>query len=78
MAVYPTEHYIKLENEPYYMGRITLYQVGNQLHSDIDIVHQESQKIFYHVGRLSQNYQENDLLQASVQKLSFFLKSKME
>ncbi len=38
-----------LENNPYLLGRITVNQVKDSFHAEIDIIHRESHKIFTHV-----------------------------
>lgn len=73
MAEYPLEKYIELENNPYLLGRITIHQVKDQFHAEIDIIHKESHKIFKHVDIIYQQYSSEEALITGVQRLRSFL-----
>lgn len=73
MAEYPVERYIELENNPYLLGRITIHQVKDQFHAEVDIIHKESHKIFKHVDIIYQQYSSEEALITGVQRLRKFL-----
>ncbi len=69
----PFESYIELENNPYLMGRITIYQVKEDFHAEIDIIHRESHKIFKHVDIVYRQQSADEALISGVQRLRTFL-----
>jgi hypothetical protein len=73
MTSYPVERYIDLENNPYLMGRITINQVAERFHAEIDVIHRESQKIFKHVDIVYNELSEEEALIVGVQRLRRFL-----
>ncbi len=75
MTSYPVEKYIELENNPYLLGRITVNQVSEQFHAEIDIIHRESHKIFKHVDMIFNEYSEEEALIIGVQRLRTFLEA---
>jgi hypothetical protein len=75
MTSYPVEKYIELENNPYLLGRITVNQVSEQFHAEIDIIHRESHKIFKHVDMIYNEYSEEEALIIGVQRLRTFLEA---
>lgn len=75
MAEYPQEKYIELENNPYLLGRITIHQVKDDYHAEVDIIHRESHKIFKHVDIIYRQYSAEEALITGVQRLRQFLES---
>ncbi|WPU66447.1 hypothetical protein [Peredibacter starrii] len=75
MSDYPQERYIELENNPYLLGRITLHQVKEQFHAEVDIINKESHKIFKHVDIVYQQHTAEEALIVGVQRLRKFLDS---
>ena len=73
MNDYPIEKYIDLENNPYLMGRITIHQVKEEFHAEVDIIHRESHKIFKHVDIIYRQYTSEEALIVGVQRLRNFL-----
>jgi hypothetical protein len=73
MSDFPVEKYIDLENNPYLMGRITIHQVKEEFHAEVDIIHRESHKIFKHVDVIYRQYTSDEALIVGVQRLRMFL-----
>lgn len=73
MSDFPIEKYIDLENNPYLMGRITIYQVKEDFHAEVDIIHRESHKIFKHVDIVYRQQSSEEALITGVQRLRSFL-----
>ena len=73
MKEFPIEKYIDLENNPYLMGRITIHQVKEDFHAEVDIIHRESHKIFKHVEIIYRQYSSEEALIVGVQRLRTFL-----
>lgn len=67
------EKYIDLENNPYLLGRITLHQVKEQFHAEVDIIHKESHKIFKHIDIIYNQHTSEEALILGVQRLRKFL-----
>lgn len=72
--LYPKEHFIEIEHQPEFIARITLNQIGDAYNSEIDILLEESRKIYFHVGDLYNISEETEALELSVQKLAKFLR----
>jgi len=70
---YPVEKYIDLENNPYLLGRITIHQVKDDFHAEVDIIHKESHKIFKHVDIVYRQYSAEEALITGIQRLRQFL-----
>lgn len=75
MTSYPVEKYIELENNPYLLGRITVNQVKDDYHAEVDIIHKESHKIFKHVDIVYRQYSAEEALIVGVQRLRQFLEA---
>jgi glutathionyl-hydroquinone reductase len=73
---FPYEAFIKLENDDFYEGRITVNLVNSGYNAEIDIVNKESKKIFKHVEILYNQETAEEALEMGVQKLASFLKPK--
>ncbi len=73
MKDFPQEKYIDLENNPYLLGRITISQVREDYHAEVDIIHKESHKIFKHVDIVYNQMSAEEALIVGVQRLRRFL-----
>jgi len=73
MKEFPQEKYIDLENNPYLLGRVTIYHVKDDFHAEVDIIHKESHKIFKHVDIIYNQYSSEEALITGVQRLRLFL-----
>ncbi len=73
MSSYPQEKYIDLENNPYLLGRISINQVKESFHAEVDIIHRESHKIFKHVDIVYHQPSEEEALITGIQRLRQFL-----
>lgn len=73
MNDFPQEKYIDLDNNPYLMGRVTIYQVKEDYHAEVDIIHRESHKIFKHVDIIYHQYSAGEALIVGVHRLRLFL-----
>lgn len=73
MTSYPVEKYIDLENNPYLLGRITVNQVNEEFHAEVDIIHRESHKIFKHVDIVYRQPSGEEALIEGIQRLKQFL-----
>jgi serine phosphatase RsbU (regulator of sigma subunit) len=70
---YPVEKYIELERNPYLLGRITIHHVKEDFHAEVDIIYQESHKIFKHIDIVYRQYSAEEALIIGVQRLRTFL-----
>lgn len=73
MKDFPVEKYIDLENNPYLLGRITIHQVREEYHAEVDIIHKESHKIFKHIDIIYHQLSAEEALITGVQRLRRFL-----
>jgi hypothetical protein len=55
------------------MGRITIHQIKEEFHAEVDIIHRESHKIFKHVDVIYRQYTSDEALIVGVQRLRMFL-----
>lgn len=76
METFPHELFIKIENENYFIGRIIIHQIGRQFNAEIDIINEESRKIFCHVGIIYDQASGEEARIAGVQRLAEFLQNK--
>ena len=65
----PLEKYIELENDPYYLARITVNQYKSTFHVELDIIHKETHKIYKHLGRFYDFSDMDDALETGYQRL---------
>lgn len=72
---YPKEHFVRIENEPDFLGRITVNLVYGKFNAEIDIVQEESRKIFRHVNILYGKEDEQEAIDAAMQYLAKFLRN---
>lgn len=73
MSDFPLEKYIDLENNPYLLGRISVNQVKDSFHAEVDIIHRESHKIFKHVDIIYNESSPGEAIIVGVQALRQFL-----
>lgn len=73
MKDFPQEKYIELDNNPYLLGRITVNQVKDSFHAEIDIIHRESHKIFAHVDIVYHQPSGEEAVIVAVQRLRQYL-----
>ena len=73
MNDFPLEKYIDLENNPYLLGLVTVHQVKDLFHAEVDIIHRESHKIFKHVDIIYHQQSSEEALIVGVQRLRLFL-----
>lgn len=71
--VFPQEYYIKIENDQYRIGRLSVNKLAHSFCVEIDIVSTEGHKIFKHVGILYNEPSKEEAIDAGVQRLSNFL-----
>ena len=72
--IFPKEYFIKISEDEFRVGRITVNKNSRGYTSEIDIVQKESMKIWQHVDFLQNMDDEHDAVELSVQRLTFFLK----
>ena len=75
MTPEPIEKYIELENNPYLLGRIIIYQINADFNAEVDIIHRESHKIFKHVDIIYRQPSAEEALIVGVQRLRQFLEA---
>ena len=73
MAEYPVEKYVELENNPYLLGRVSVYHVKDDFHAEVDIIHKESHKIFKHVDIIYNQQSVEEAVITGIQRLRQFL-----
>ncbi len=73
MTEFPLEKYIDLENNPYLLGRITIHQVKDLYHAEVDIIHRESHKIFKHIDIIYHQHSHDEAIISGIQRLRRFL-----
>lgn len=71
---FPHETFIKIENEPYFAGRITVNKLGDKFNAEIDIVNTETLKIYKHIDVLYNFSVAEEAHDNAIQKLSNVLK----
>lgn len=71
---FPQDYFLVLHNDPYLEGRITVNQMEKSFSVEIDVVQKESRKIYKHVDILYHFEDEQEAIDAGVQRLSLFLK----
>ncbi|TNF02059.1 MAG: hypothetical protein EP326_03555 [Deltaproteobacteria bacterium] len=71
---YPQDYFLVFQNDPYREGRITVNRMEKSFSVEIDVVQKESRKIFKHVDILYHFEDEQEAIDAGVQRLSQFLK----
>jgi glutathionyl-hydroquinone reductase len=66
---FPWEKLVEFTNDPYYLGRITVHQVKERFHVEVDIVNKESFKIYRHIGSLYDFEDPRDALDMGYREL---------
>ena len=75
ISSYPKEFYIKLENNEHLLGRLTLNMSSSLLHVEIDIVFEETKKIYKHIYVLYNQVDENEAINNALQFFSNYLRN---
>ena len=71
---YPQEHLIELSGlSPYLVGRIVIMEIGSVYNVEIDIIQNESGKIYNHVRSIFNEPDPREALDLSVQYLKDYL-----
>lgn len=71
---FPQEHYIELKGlSPYIVARINITEQGSRYHAEIDLVLQESGKIYQHVTMLYDQEDPRETLDLAVHYLKKYL-----
>ena len=71
---YPKYFFVKLEQEQYQEGRLTLNFLNDSYSVEIDIVQKDSHKIYHHVDILYGFDGPQEAIDTAIQKLSHYLK----
>jgi hypothetical protein len=72
---FPKEHFIEINNQPFFIGRITIHKMKEKFNSEVDIVQSETRKIYHHVSMIYDRDEYEDILDMSMSALSKFLKT---
>ena len=76
---YPIEHMIELKGlSPFLVGRITIFKQESGFNVEIDIIQNESGKIYNHVRSLYGEAEPREALDLAVQYLKNFLDNKLQ
>jgi hypothetical protein len=70
---FPAEYFIKLADQDFLLGRLTINKMTGSFWVEVDIVQKESKKIWAHVGNLYGIKELDEAVDLSVQSLSNFL-----
>ncbi len=73
---FPHEEFINFEGEPDFLGRITILKVHSGYNAEVDIVQQETKKIYKNVTIVYNQSTALEALEQGIQKLSHFLSGK--
>jgi hypothetical protein len=73
---FPAEYFIKLEGQGFLLGRLTVNKLNQSFWVEIDIVQNESRKIWAHVADLHGITELDEAIDKSVQTLADFVKKK--
>ena len=75
---FPQEHLVELKGlSPYLVGRITIFRHEQFFNVEIDIIQNESGKIYNHVRSMYNQPEAREALDLAVQYLKDFLDSKL-
>ena len=73
---FPLEHFLPIENEPFFLCRISIFPVQKKFISELDIVQKESLKIYKHVETLYHQENVEDALNNGIETLARFLQGR--
>lgn len=76
ISEFPAEFFVKLENQDFLLGRLSINKMNHSYWVEIDIVQKESKKIWAHVGDLYDIKELDEAIDMSVQSLSNYLNHK--
>lgn len=68
-SAFPVEKYVEFTNDPFFLGRITVHQVKDRFHVEVDVVQKESHKIYKHVRTLYGFDDADDALEMGYREL---------
>ena len=71
---YPKDFFVRLENDEYREGRISVNKLNSEFMAEIDIVQKESRKIWQHVKSIYSCPTEHDALEDASYLLGKYLK----
>ncbi|MCO4792296.1 MAG: hypothetical protein KC493_01195 [Bacteriovoracaceae bacterium] len=71
---YPQDFFLVLQDSPFLEGRISLNKLDNGFCVEVDVVQKESRKIYKHIDILYGHEDEQEAIDAGVQRLSQFFK----
>ena len=71
---FPKEFFIRIDNNENFLGRLILNKARDNYNLEIDIVSNESKKIYQHVDILYNQMDAEEAIELGVQKLAEFLK----
>ena len=66
---FPLEKLVEFTNDSYFLGRVTVYQVKERFHVEVDVVSKESFKIYKHIGTLYDFDDHRDALEMGYREL---------
>lgn len=72
--IYPKEFFVKISEEEFRIGRITVNKNSRGFTAEVDIVQKESMKIWQHVEFLQSLEDEHEAMEMGVHKLTTYLK----
>lgn len=72
----PKEFFLRLENNPHLLGRVTLNLINDCYAVEVDIVFKEGRKIFTNIGQFFEYEDPLDAVEFGVQKLRDYLQGR--
>ena len=71
---FPIEHFLPIEDEPFFLCRVSIFPVKDKFISELDIVQKESLKIYKHVETLYNQENVEEALNNGIETLARFLR----
>ena len=71
---FPLEHFLPIDNEPFFLCRVSIFPVKQKFISELDIVQKESLKIHKHVETLYHQENIEEALNNGIETLARFLR----
>jgi len=71
---YPRELYLEIQNNPHLLGRLTLVKGESCFHVEVDLVFEESKKIYRHIASLFNQLEEQEAIDLAMQSFAKFLR----
>ncbi|MDD0853380.1 hypothetical protein HBN50_09740 [Halobacteriovorax sp. GB3] len=72
---YPLDFFIPITNNDHLLGRLTVNKLGDSFSVEIDIIFDESKKIYQHIDILYKRESKEDAIDSGVSRLAQFLNS---